>query len=331
MAAPYVFQENFEAGDKGNFDGTTVDGGSALTFPHWKTLRARADAPMPFRGAYLPQIDLASVDSSGTYFLENTAFDHAADVTRHLRFNVFVTADLVMAASDVFDIFVLRSASAAEVVVSVRNNSGVIEIGAGETTGATRTRTLSLGVWHTIELSMAIDGAADGSGLIDFFLDGNQVGAQIGSLTQAATTNARFGVQAIDAGTTTGRVFFDQIVYDDTRVFPLSTRKPSDIIITDSEHVFVGPGVVSSPTLLTNGASNILHVYDTDTANVNDDQSRIIELDLNTHTSVEGPFYFDKGCYVELGGTDPRGQITIETQAWQRTMIYFDSGQMRAA
>lgn len=331
MAHPFDFQENYEDGTKGNFDGTTVDGGSALTFLHWKRLRASSLAPMPFRGAYLPQINLASVDSSGTYFLEDTAFDHSSNVTRHLRFMFFVTSDLVMAASDIFDIFQIRSASLVEFALSVRNNSGAIEIGAGETAGSTRTKTLSLGEWHTVEATLAIQGAGGSSGTIDFFIDGAQVGTQVTGITHVATTNARLGVQNIDAGTTTGRIYYDQVVYDDTRVFPHATRKPSDIIVTDSEHVFVGPGVVSSATLLTTGASNLMHVYDTDTANVNDDQSRKIELDLNTHTSVEGPFYFNKGCYVELGGTDPRGQITIETQTSLRTMIYFDSGQMRNA
>ena len=129
MAHPWVFQENFEGGDKGNFDGTSVDGGGALSFLHYTQLTQLANNPMPFRGAYLPQIEIADVDGSGTYLLENSAFDTAADITRHLRFYLFVTDDLTMAASDIFDILHIRSGSAAEVVVSIRNNSGVIEIG----------------------------------------------------------------------------------------------------------------------------------------------------------------------------------------------------------
>jgi hypothetical protein len=183
MAHPWVFQENFESGDKGNFDGTSVDGGGALSFLHYTQLTKLSNNPMPFRGAYLPQVEIASVDGSGTYLLENSAFDTSADITRHLRFYVFVTDDLTMAASDIFDILHIRSGSAAEVVVSIRNNSGVIEIGAGETAGSTRTTHLTLGEWHAIELSLAIDGAANGSGTIDFFVDGTQVGAQIGNAT----------------------------------------------------------------------------------------------------------------------------------------------------
>ena len=329
MAHPWVFQENFESGDKGNFDGTTVDGGGALSFLHWKRLRALPGAPMPYRGAYLPQIDLSAVDSSGTYFLEDTTFDHATtDVTRYIRFYLYITSDLTMAASDIFDIFQIRSAAAAEVTFSIRSNAGVIEIGVGETAGATRTRPITLGEWHCVEATMllAVDGGGDGT--IDFFVDGTQVGAQIESLTQTTTTNARLGVQNIDAGTTAGRIYFDQIVYDDARVYPLATRKPRQIIVTDSEHIFVGPGNVSSATLLTTGASNTMVLYDTDTATTTDATSRIVELDLTTHTSVDGPYYFEKGCYAVLAGTAPRGQVTVDLES-ARPHIYPESAWMR--
>ena len=329
MAHPWVFQENFEGGDKGNFDGTSVDGGGALSFLHYTQLTKLANNPMPFRGAYLPQIEIADVDGSGTYLLENSAFDTSADITRHLRFYLFVTDDLTMAASDIFDILHIRSGSAAEVVVSIRNNSGVIEIGAGETAGSTRTTHLTLGKWHAIELSLAIDGAADGSGTIDFFVDGTQVGAQIGSLTQAQITNARFGVQGKDSGTTAGRLYFDQIVYDDARVYPIANRKPKNVIVTDDEHVFIGPGVIDGATLLTTGDSNTMHIYDTDTADANDASSRKVELDLETHTSWDGPIHFEKGCYVDLGGTNPRGQVVINTESLAGPIYYFDDGAMK--
>ena len=332
MSATPVFQENFDDGTKGNFDGTTVDGGTtALFFRHWKALATASDRPMPFRGAYVPEINLAAVDSSGTYFLENTAFDHTTDVTRSLRFYMWFSTDLVMAASDTFDIFVLRSASVNEVTVSVKNNSGVIEIGAGETAGTTRATKLTLGAWHPVELTMAIDGAANGSGLIDFFIDGDQVGAQIGSLTQAATTNARFGVQAIDAGTTTGRIYFDHIMYDESRVYPFAEHKPFTVEVTDSEHIFVGPGELSAATLRSTGAANTMHIYDTDTANTNDPSSRKVELDLNTHTSFDGPLFFEKGCYVALAGTNPRGEVVVARRPVlsRKPYIYQSDAAMR--
>lgn len=335
MAFPWVFQENLESGDKGNFAGTSVDGGGALSFPHWRSLAGIPAAPMPFRGAYAARVELANVDGSGTYLLETSAFDHTGDVTRYLRFYFFASTDLVMAASDVFDIFTLRSASANEVTISVRNNSGVIEIGAGETAGTTRTSRLHLGVWHSVELALAYDGAADGSGTIDFYLDDYQVGAQITGLTQAASTEARFGCANIDSGTTAGSVYFDQIIYDDTsRVRPIEERKPREIIITDDEHIFVGPGVVSSATLLSTGASNTMHLYDTDTARVADAQAIVIEADLGAYGAYEGPFYFHKGCYVQLNGTNPYGQVVIDLEGRYPcspgVYVYQSDGAMRS-
>ena len=321
MAFPYVFKENFESGDKGTFDGTTVDGGPALTFQHARVLSRRSDTPMPFRGAFLPEINLATVDSSGTYFLENTAFDHAGDVTRYLRFYIFVTTDLVMATSDVFDVFALRSASANEVVISIRNNAGAIEIGAGETAGTTRTTAFSTGRWHCIELALAYDGAADGNGLIDFYVDGLQVGAQITGLTQAASTNARFGVQAIDAGTTAGRVYLDQIIYDDgARLLP-TVRHPNPRIIYDSEQLWIGPGhldfaaIVNAVAGTTPNVDIQVRLYDTE--NMLKDIltpeavfSYKVELSAQASVSITRPVYFEKGCYCDLSiGTDPIIQI----------------------
>jgi len=334
MAHPYVFQENFESGDNGNFDQSDVDGGGALTFPHWRTLAKQVPrAPMPFRGAYIPQIELSLVDGSGAYMLDNTSFDAATSTTRSIRFNFYVSSDLVMAASDDFEVMVFRAASANTVTVAVRNNAGTIEIGAGQTVGTTRTTELTLGEWHTVELTMLHDGDSGADGTIAFFLDGNQVGATLTSLTQAAVTNFRLGVNAIDAGTTAGRVYYDQLVYDDARVFPHRNRKPEVITITDSEHIFVGPGVIASAALMTSGSSNILYLYDTDVANIDDNESRVVEIDLAKHNSAIGPWYFQNGCYAELTGTDPRGTVVIEKglqSTWRsKLFIYESSNSMR--
>ncbi len=321
MAFPYTFQENFESGDKGNFDGTTVDGGSALTFEHSRTLAKRSDTPMPFRGAFLPQIDLADVDGSGTYFLEDTGFDHTGEATQFLRFYFYITNDLVMAASDTFDIFSIRSASLVEVNLAIRNNAGVIELNAGELSGATtRTVAISTGEWHSIELSLFYAGDGGTDGTIALFFDGVAVGSTITGITHAASTNGRFGVQNIDAGTTTGRVYFDQIVYDNTgRVYPLSKRYANPRIIYDSEQLWIGPGHLDYAALASIGgavpADNAtVRLYDTE--NISSDiftpesvASYKVELGIKTNVSITRPIYFEKGCYMDLTGTDPIVQI----------------------
>jgi len=307
MAISPTFQENFESGTKGNFDGTTS---GTVTFPHWKTLAATAGRPMPYRGAYVAQIDLADDNS---YLLENTGFDLTTQTTYHLRFYFYLSTDLVMAASDRFTMFDLRSASASEVVLDIHNNAGEIRlIGAETAAGSNITYPISLGRWYAVEASMTVDTDAGGDGTLDVYVDGNQAGSQLTTITQANITNARFGVQAIDAGTTTGRLYLDAIVLDDSRVFPFAERKPFVVEVTDDEHVFVGPGVVKGATLRSRGAANTAFIYDTDTADINDVASRKIELDLDTHTTWEGEMHFEKGCYVNVTGTNPRVEITID-------------------
>jgi hypothetical protein len=72
-----------------------------------------------------------------------------------------------------------------------------------------------------------------------------------------------------------------------------------------------------------------MHIYDTDEGNANDASSRKVELDLATHTSWDGPIHFTKGCYVDLGGTSPRGQVVINTDSYAGPINYFDDGAMK--
>ena len=318
MAFPWLFQENFEQGDRGNLDGET-DTDSKLAFPHFGQLVINPPHQPPFRGAYAMHVDLSG-GTNDAYVNEDSAFDTTGEVTRHLRFYFFADG-LTMAASDRFDIFQLRSAAAVEAAIGIVNTAGVIQIGASETSASTQQLVdLEQGVWHALELTMLIDHDGDADGTIDFFVDGHQVGSQIASLTQTTITTARFGAMSIDAGTTAGHLLFDEIVYDDARVYPYRRRYDQGVMLTDSGHAVVGPGRLRFVTLDPGAATDCeLLIYDTDEANTNDASNLVIQRLRNPSASIPvsqevtpGWGYFHRGCYVTLSGTDPRAILQFD-------------------
>jgi hypothetical protein len=82
MAFPYIFEENFELGTKGDFD-TETDTGSLLDFPHYSTLANIKNAPMPYRGAYCARIILGDTND---HTLTEGAIDIADEGTASVRF-----------------------------------------------------------------------------------------------------------------------------------------------------------------------------------------------------------------------------------------------------
>jgi hypothetical protein len=321
MSFPFDFQENFESGSGGNFNGET-DVDAKLNFRHYTQLVASPPHTPPYRGAYAMHIDLSG-GTNDAYVNEDDGFDHASEVTRHLRF-YFYASGLTMAASDRFDIFELHSAGAVEAAIGIVNTAGTIQIGASETAAsAQQLADLIQNQWHCIEMTVLVDQDADADGTIDFYLDGAQVGSQITGLTATTTTTARFGAIGIDAGTTAGHLLFDEIVYDDARVYGFRSRYPQQMMLTDDGHMYVGGGRIKQVTLWPGAAADCqLLVYDTDEANTNDAANLIIPPILNTTASVpvtvevdKGIGYFQRGCYVSISPgttTNPRALISFD-------------------
>lgn len=311
MAAfPFLKEENFESGGVTAWDSET-DTNAKLNVRHYTALAARNLTP--YRGAYACHIDL-SLGTADAYLEETGDFDLAADATFGLRFRIYVTG-LVTAASDIFTIFTLQSAGPInEVSMGIRNSAGTLQLWAGET-GATRTTDLVQGKWHTIELSGNIDAGGGNDGDLNFFVDGEQVGAIISTLDQAAISQARIGAMDIDAGTTAGHIVIDDIVFDDLRVgYDGPNRFLPSQVFTQSGHLFIGPGSVDSAALLSTTAGNTCHLWDTDTGNVTI-APRVVELAVAANTTAGGPIRFLRGCYVALAGTNPRAQVAITLDA----------------
>lgn len=329
MSFPFNSECNFEDGTKGHFTSET-DSESRLDFPHYVTLSAVPRMPAPFRGAYCMRVALANDGSpADAYLQEDTLWDLAANETRYFRFYFFLSSDLVMANNDEFIIFQLQSAGpTSEVVVAVNfTTANGLRIGIGETAGSSF-RQLTLGEWHCFELLVDIDNAGSNDGTIDAWLDGAAF-TQVATLDQGVIIQGRVGSMSQDAGTTTGTLLFDQIVSDDTRIGPIAYRWPQEVLLTKTGHAFVGPGEISDVRLLSGNATDCsLAIYDTDVGSTTDPGNFRIELKniaaLEPVPSSEEVTQLRRGCYVVLGGTNPRALVRVK-----RAGAYFSDGAIK--
>lgn len=317
MAFPYLFAESFENGTLGAFN-SEVDTNSKMNYMHARDMvrvtSADGIAEVPWDGAYAAHINLA-LGAADAYIEETAGFDTSASGTIWVRFYFYASDNLTMAASDRFTIFALfETGGAQEVTVGIRNNAGVLELAVSETGSSTaQTATLPLGRWMHIELRAVIDsGAANGT--IDAYLDGTRVGSQITTLTQGAITHARFGSIDIDAGTTLGRLFFDDIVADDAQIFADTERYPINKMIACDSHVVLGPGRVSV-SLTGTSTDAVLTLYDTNKANSSEQPIPIRIIRNLTANEYVGPFNdinFSRGLFATLTGTAAHAVFEIE-------------------
>ena len=320
MAFPYIFHANFEAGDNSEFD-SEADTDGILDFPHYSALsNIPFPGHVPYSGAYCMRIAPAGGTNSAT--LTEADINIADTDTGHFAFNVLFAQNFDATADDTFPLLELHG-SGSEVVVALGARyvaaTDVINIGAGSAVVSAVPSTfaslnMKRDVWYTIEMSANIE--TNASGTIDVFITEAGQTAQatadiaLSSQDHIAVTDGIFGLQD-HLATTTGTILLDNFVMDDARVYPFA-RYPVVEIFTKSAHAFIGPGHVASAALLTNEGSNIMRLWDTDTADTNSSQCYLVEFDIDgNHTAFGGPLKFEKGCYVELSGTNPRGSVTM--------------------
>lgn len=315
MAFPWIFHSNFESGSNAEWD-TETDSASKLSFPHYSTLTNISHAPMPFRGAYCAMIDL-SVGTTSDATLTEGDIDIADAGTGYFRFYMFVSNDFTATADDVFNIFELQQAGGTvEMALSMQITAAtnLLEIGFGDGTAASSFVTYPYrGKWVCVELLATV--STGGAGVATLFLDGTQVQTAT-SLTQAAAVGQGVLGTQNTLATTTGKIFFDQFVMDDARIYPISIRYPQEVLLTKSGHVFVGAGTVENVSLLSGAATdNVLSLYDTDNAATLDAQNVKVELKNTVASEVVDPAgtpaTFQRGCYVALSGTNPRALVKI--------------------
>lgn len=316
MAFPFVFQENFELGTKGNFD-TESDTGSLLDFPHVSTLAGinGIGPAAPFRGAYCMRIVMGDTND---HTLEEADMNVAASGTGWFRFYLYLGNDVAATADDTFNIFELKGTGTTEAAIGLRitASTDAVEIGIGETAPtAFATPLLTKGVWHAIELKVVVDSGIGNDGTLELFVDGASV-ATVATLDQGAITDGFLGTQDT-LSTTTGTLLFDQFVQDDLRIYPIVDRYPLQLTLTQSSHVFVGPGLVSNVSLLSGaGTDNVLSIYDTSRGNTNDALKIGVELKNTANNELVDPagmpIQVTRGCFVVMTGTNPRGVVNVE-------------------
>jgi hypothetical protein len=318
MAFPWIFEENFEDGTLGNFNSET-DSASQLDIPHYTELaRSPHSTSAPYRGAYCARLVLSG-GTADAIFLE-ADINIADTATNSFKFKIWFSPDFTATADDTAAILELEG-SAVTGSVGFRIDGdvafGAINMGIGSTNTGTVPNTfasgvIERGVWYTIEAIFNIE--TDASGTADLFVSredklGDKVAvASLTSVTNVAVTDGTFGIQN-HAATTTGTILLDEFIQDDVQIFHDDIRHPQAPIFTKSGHVFVGPGWITGAALLTDEASNAMRLWDTDVANTDYTQGFVLEFDLNNQTAYDGALYFRRGCYVELAGTNPRGQV----------------------
>lgn len=311
MAFPYIFADNFETGSNASWD-SEADTGSKLDFPHYSALSVIPSMGVPYNGAYCMRIQMG--DTNDHTLIEGD-IDIADAATRYSSFMLYVGKDVAATADDTFAIYEVQgTANAVENSVGLRITASTdeVEIGVGNT-APTAFVSISKGVWHHVELVSVVD--SGGSGTATLWLDGASA-ASVSTLTNTAVLRGVLGTQDTLA-TTTGTLLFKNFKFDDGQIYPPRQRFPSTERLTQSGHVFVGPGWIEGATLLS--ANGTMDIYDTDTGNINDLQSKLIELSTSGNfVSYESPVYFERGCYVALGGTNPYGEVKLVTNPMRR-------------
>lgn len=320
MAFPYIFHSNFEAGTNAEWDSES-DTDGIIDFPHYSELALSPwSTAAPYWGAYCARIVPAGGTNDAT--LTEADINIASGVTSHFSFNLYFGNDFTATSDDTFVLLELQGAASAVIVslgctITASTDAIVMAVGSA-TTGATPstdgTLIIQRNTWYTIEMTVLIH--LTNAGTVDVFItkagDAAQTTADIALTSQdhIAVTDGIFGLQDHDS-TTTGTILLDNFIQDDARLFP-TPRYPLHPVLTKSGHAFVGPGHLDIAGLLTDEANNIMRLWDTDTANVDATQAFVVELDINgTFTSFAGPIKFQNGCYVELSGTDPRGEVIL--------------------
>jgi len=327
MAFAWVYEANWERGDLTDWDtASTSDTASQLDVLHYSDMaRFPWSGMTPHTGAY----SLAAVLSGGTgdaHVLE-ADINVAAAATRWFRWAIWFSPSFDATANDTVSCFELEASGTTELSVGFRYVAAtdVINMGIGETNPtAFGTENIEKGVWYTVEVSVTVDTGTNDNGTASLYVTRagapakTTADASVSSLNQGAVTDGTLGVQD-HLATTTGTIMFDDFIMDDARIGP-TKRYAEERRLTQSGHLFVGPGRVMQVTLHSGGAAdNLVELFDTDQADVTQAPRAILSNGTAAET-VQGeyssaPLFFTKGCYVRLGGTNPEITASIRPLA----------------
>ena len=326
MAFPYLLESGWETGATG-FDTAITDTQSkSLGYLHYSD-SIRKYGVAPFRGAYVWGIDQSIGTVTTGCYQTQAAVNVANTNTWAAGMAIYIASNIVMTDTD-------RTTLLAAVESGGGVQQGTIELyytaadglqihfnkTSGTAAASGKSAALTTNEWHWVEIRGTVN--TGGTGTLKGYLDGNQVGATISSLTNVAITDLWVGAFNADAGHSAGYIFIDNVVADgDGGTTEISVgypwpRYPFYTNVTKTGHVFVGPGTLQSASLLSVTAADEMKIYDTDRGYATAaPENCIVDLvvggagELGGLHHVEGPIAFYRGCYVVLSGTNPKGNV----------------------
>ena len=311
MAYPFLIDETFDDGTRGNFDAET-DGGSALDFPHYKELSRFGLSP--WRGTHALRASLSGANDA--YIEEQTAIVGQSPIS--LWFPLLVAADFTIDDGDRVNVLEVRSTdSVPEAFVAVRRTGANYELVVGDGVTVQRnygTITRSNSRWYQIELTVNRT-----AGTIDWYVDGGQVGSQITALSIDPLTTLRVGAPAGTSAGDSGTLLIGGLVADDLRIFPRLRFAAETVWVTRDITAYLGNGTIDSVNFTSTGTDGVLTILDVDvfeSSIATFSREPIIYLrNTEANAQVPGqnlPVSFQRGVYVQLAGTNPQAWISLK-------------------
>ena len=324
MAFPYLGEVTFEDGTAGTGNALTDTQAKSLGYLHYTESVARYGVA-PYSGAYCWGLNQAT--GTKTTECRNTiAALNVANTNTWAAGCAIYLKDIVMGNGDrttVLQAWGVTGQGTLQLYYTTAGGLQLLGSLAHDTAvGANPVTTITQNEWHWIEVRGIVQ--TGGTGTLDFFLDGAQFGAQVDTLTNVAITDLYFGAINADATATAGLIFFDDVICDGdagTAVIsvPMIERYRWDPVVTSytqGQHVFVGPGTVSSLSLLSGVTTDYIRLYDTDVHYTATGQSFVAEVHAITgvteSATANGPFAFERGCYAVVSSATARGQVHID-------------------
>lgn len=322
MAFPFISSKGHESGTATDEYDSESDTQFKLELIDYKRM-AKKYSLLPYSGAYCVHADFSiGTQTTDAYFQEDDDFDMAANSTiRFVGFSFAILSGFTMATNDRATVFaIMESDNTEHVVVDFTyDGTNILLGGAQNGSGTLRSRAISLDEWHWVDLALDYDGAGGSAGFIDMHIDGGLVATRLGSLTQAAATHARFGLMNLDAGSTIGHIFLDNLTFDDTdRIRPYAGHSPQGLFpvtsrhwIDGRRHSIIGPGIADIQFTGTSNDADLL-VYDSDQGLLDRAPELVAHIRTSDDTlTIPHRVKYNKGLYLAPSGTNPQGWVDV--------------------
>jgi hypothetical protein len=313
MAFPWLFEENFELGTKGDFDSET-DTDNRLDFAGPADLAGDGLGVAPYRGAYVIRVNMSKSNTDA--YVEDAAFGVSLGTTRWLRHYLMLSDDFTMSDGDVVNIFgVYSSGPTFEMGVGImrKDPDGVVLVaqnaiahtggpfikivpGAGPASKSSTSlmrRIPRLGCTLTATRCSRPASPPARSLLLG-------LGPCLRPAISAATYIGIRSCSTISAccPSPKGR-------------WTAPTSINATLTFTKSGFAFVGSGEILEVQAIDNGSDDArVKVFDADTPKMIAEYDKRIDRRFDNHLRLQ-PTNFLRGAFVQLSGTNPQALVRV--------------------